>query len=39
MFMHQILRSWFHSIATCRIWNTYKDEYARTRKRELSIIE
>ncbi|OSX64047.1 hypothetical protein POSPLADRAFT_1045179 [Postia placenta MAD-698-R-SB12] len=22
-----------------RIWNTYKDEYARTRKRELSIIE
>ncbi len=30
---------WSLSGSVGRIWNTYKDEFARTRKRELSIIE
>ena len=25
--------------ASCRIWHTYKDEFAKTRTRELNIIE
>lgn len=25
--------------ATCRIWDTYKDHFARSRKRELSIVD
>lgn len=28
-----------HLIVSCRIWNTYKDSYARHRKQELRIIE
>jgi hypothetical protein len=27
------------SCGQCRIWNTYKDEFAKTRLRELSIVD